>query len=399
MKNTKKYIITIIVFVVVMLLILLFFIFRYNYIHLLNKSRELLEYLYTLDIGEYKYKSGAIYTETEILSTDYYFEGIGNIKVDDYKNVSFIIQSGDYCVSKTQLGEIKIEKKECHDFVTIEAQVNKNNNIISFIVNEKNLEYLISNSNDLNGKWVKPEYTDNIIIKSFDEDKHYIWFKDKDGNLSKSYSYSVECFFANKGEYDKNKYYCDGSIVSIDDINYIVLDDNMEDITIMKQNSLDVKLSHCLDNVSDYCYYTTDGVSNYKWSKSYINYYLNNIYIKTLNDNIQSKLKEIPICDDFITSGCLNDEGCGGFTKNEINFNNWSCNNYSKSKIRILSYNEYVNIFEKIKNKTVLIGNYWLINSGVDNRGSSVQFNYNVYIKEEYTTKLDVKPVFTISKY
>ena len=52
-----------------------------------------------------------------------------------------------------------------------------------------------------------------------------------------------------------------------------------------------------------------------------------------------------------------------------------------------------------IKNKTVLIGNYWLINSGVDNRGSSVQFNYNVYIKEEYTTKLDVKPVFTISKY
>lgn len=399
MKNTKKYIITIIVFVVVMLLILLFFIFRYNYIHLLNKSRELLEYLYTLDIGEYKYKSGAIYTETEILSTDYYFEGNGNIKVDDYKNVSFIIQSGDYCVSKTQLGEIKIEKKECHDFVTIEAQVNKNNNIISFIVNEKNLEYLISNSNDLNGKWVKPEYTDNIIIKSFDEDKHYIWFKDKDGNLSKSYSYSVECFFANKGEYDKNKYYCDGSIVSIDDINYIVLDDNMEDITIMKQNSLDVKLSHCLDNVSDYCYYTTDGVSNYKWSKSYINYYLNNIYIKTLNDNIQSKLKEIPICDDFITSGCLNDEGCGGFTKNEINFNNWSCNNYSKSKIRILSYNEYVNIFEKIKNKTVLIGNYWLINSGVDNRGSSVQFNYNVYIKEEYTTKLDVKPVFTISKY
>ncbi len=399
MKNTKKYIITIIVFVVVMLLILLFFIFRYNYIHLLNKSRELLEYLYTLDIGEYKYKSGAIYTETEILSTDYYFEGNGNIKVDDYKNVSFIIQSGDYCVSKTQLGEIKIEKKECHDFVTIEAQVNKNNNIISFIVNEKNLEYLISNSNDLNGKWVKPEYTDNIIIKSFDEDKHYIWFKDKDGNLSKSYSYSVECFFANKGEYDKNKYYCDGSIVSIDDINYIVLDDNMKDITIMKQNSLDVKLSHCLDNVSDYCYYTTDGVSNYKWSKSYINYYLNNIYIKTLNDNIQSKLKEIPICDDFITSGCLNDEGCGGFTKNEINFNNWSCNNYSKSKIRILSYNEYVNIFEKIKNKTVLIGNYWLINSGVDNRGSSVQFNYNVYIKEEYTTKLDVKPVFTISKY
>lgn len=399
MKNTKKYIITIIIFVVVMLLILLFFIFRYNHIHLLNKSRSLLEYLYTLDSGEYKYKTGAVYTETKILSTNYFFDGNGNIKIDDYKNVSFIIQSGDYCISKTQLGEVKVDKKECQDFVTTEVQINKNNNIISFNVNQKDLEYLISDTDDLKGKWIKPEYTDNIIIKSFDEGKHYIWFKDQDGNLSKSYSYNVECFLGNKGEYDENKYYCDGSIVSIDDIDYIVLNDNKDDITLMKQYSLDEKLSHCLDSEGDYCYYTSDKSVNYKWSNSYIKYYLNNIYIKTLNSSIQKKLKDTPVCDDFITSGCLNDEGCGGFTKNEINSNNWSCNNYSKSKIRILSYSEYANIFDKMKNKKLLIGNYWLINSGIENYGSSVQFNYDVYVKENYTTKLDVKPVFTISKY
>ena len=52
-----------------------------------------------------------------------------------------------------------------------------------------------------------------------------------------------------------------------------------------------------------------------------------------------------------------------------------------------------------MKNKKLLTGNYWLISSGIENYGSSVQFNYDVYVKENYTTKLDVKPVFTISKY
>lgn len=146
---------------------------------------------------------------------------------------------------------------------------------------------MISDTDDLKGKWIKPEYTDNIIIKSFDEGKHYIWFKDQDGNLSKSYSYNVECFLGNKGEYDENKYYCDGSIVSIDDIDYIVLNDNKDDITLMKQYSLDEKLSHCLNSEGDYCYYTSDKSVNYKWSNSYINYYLNNIYIKSLNSSIQ----------------------------------------------------------------------------------------------------------------
>ena len=399
MRNVKKYILIIILFLVLMVGVLVFFIFRYDKLHLLNKSRDLLTYLYTLDSGEYKFKSGAIYNETSVLNTTYYFDGSGLIKIDKYKNVSFIIESNDYCVSKTALGNIKVDKNKCGEFVNIEACVVKNNNIVSFNVNKNNLDYMVSNNDDFNGSWEHVDYKDNIIIKSFDEEKHYIWFKDSEGNVSDVYSYNVECFFSNKGEYAIDKYYCDGSIVSIDDINYIVLSDNDKEITLMKQNPLDIKLNHCTDSVSKFCYYTSDSVNKYKWSNSYINYYLNNEYIKTLGKDITYKLKEEAICDDFLDIGCLNDEGCGGYTKDEITKNKYTCNNYSKSKVRIMSYNEYVKIYDSVKKRSELNGNYWLISLGEKDKGSSVQYNYDVYIREELTTKLDVKPVITMLKY
>lgn len=355
--------------------------------------------MYSLDSGEYKYKSGAIYNENNVFDTTYYFDGSGNIKRDKYKNVSFIIESNDYCVSKTSLGNIKVDKNKCGEFVNIDVSIVKNNNIVSFNVNKSNLDYMISSKDDFNGEWKHIDYKDNIIIKSFDEDKHYIWFKDGNGNVSDVYSYNVECFLSDKGEYIIDKYYCDGSIVSIDDINYIVLSDSEKEITIMKQNPIDVKLCHCTDRVSEYCYYDGESINKYKWSNSYINYYLNTEYIKTLSKDITSKLKEEAICDDFIEIGCLNDEGCGGYTKSEITNNKYICNNYSKSKVRIMSYNEYVNIFDKVIKRSVLNGNYWLMSLGENNKGSSVQYDYNVYILEDFTSKLDVKPVITLLKY
>lgn len=355
--------------------------------------------MYTLDSGEYKYKSGAIYNENKVFDTNYYFDGIGNIKIDKYKNVSFVIESNDYCVSKTALGNIKVDKSKCGEFVNIEASVVKNNNVVSFNVNKSDLDYMISNKDDFNGEWKHIDYKDNIIIKSFDENKHYIWFKDSDGNVSDVYSYNVECFLGDKGEYIKDKYYCDGSVVSIDDINYIVLSDSEKEITLMKQNSIDIKLNHCTDSISEYCYYDKENINKYKWSNSYINYYLNNEYIKKLNKDITNKLKEEAICDDFIELGCLNDEGCGGYTEDEITRNKYICNNYSKSKVRIMSYNEYINIFDKVKKHSILNGNYWLMSLGENGKGSSVQYDYNVYILEDFTSKLDVKPVITILKY
>ena len=57
-----------------------------------------------------------------------------------------------------------------------------------------------------------------------------------------------------------DKYYCDGSVVSIDDINYIVLSDSEKEITLMKQNSIDIKLNHCTDSISEYCYYDKENI-------------------------------------------------------------------------------------------------------------------------------------------
>ena len=397
MKKFKKYIILIVLFVVVMISILVFFIFRYEKIHLLNRSRVLLNYLYTLDEGEYSFKSGMIHNGTNVLDTTYYFDGSGKIKVDKYKNVSFNISSGEYCVSKTALNKIEINK--CGELVNIDVNVVKNNNIISFNVNSNDLDYMISDKDDFKGKWIHKDYKDSIIIKSYDTSKHYIWFRDSDGNVSDVYTYQVECFLGNKGEYVKDKYYCEGSVVEIDNINYIVINDREEDITLMKQNPIEEKLSQCTSEVSEYCYYTENETNKYKWSNSYINYYLNNVYIKTLSNDLVSKIKEDAICDDFINVGCTDNEGCGGYTEEEITKNNYTCNNYSKSKIRIISYNEYVKLYDSVKNKSILKGNYWIINNGIDDFGSSVLYNSNVYVKEKFVNKLDIKPVFTISKY
>ena len=100
MKNVKKYILIISLFLIVMISLLIFFILRYEELHLLSKSRSLLTYLYTLDSGEYKYKSGAIYNENKVFDTNYYFDGIGNIKIDKYNNVKLNIIVGDIKADK-----------------------------------------------------------------------------------------------------------------------------------------------------------------------------------------------------------------------------------------------------------------------------------------------------------
>ena len=123
------------------------------------------------------------------------------------------------------------------------------------------------------------------------------------------------------------------------------------------------------------------------------------MYIKTLSSELSSKIKNDAICDDFINVGCDDNEGCGGYTEDEITKNNYTCNNYSKSKIRIISYNEYVKLYDSVKNKSILKGNYWIINNGIEEFGSSVLYSGNVYVKENFVNKLDIKPVFTISKY
>ena len=162
--------------------ILIFFIFRYDRIHLLNRTRDLLGYIYTIDEGKYNFKYG-ILDNGNITKTDYYIDGTGKVEKDKYGNVRFYIKSKEYCIYKTFLGNINIQKGECSEFKDLEASLNKNNTTISFEFKYPVSEYLISNRDDFKGEW-KDISNNNLILNYYEEGIHYIWFKDTDGNIT-----------------------------------------------------------------------------------------------------------------------------------------------------------------------------------------------------------------------
>jgi hypothetical protein len=262
--------------------------------------------------------------------------------------------------------------------------MNKNNKTISFESDEL-LEYMISNKNDFNGNWIKQNDKGNIIINSYNEGKNYIWFKDKDGNLSDTYTFKVDCLNTTNAKYDSNVFYCSGSTIILDDIKWIVIKDNNSSITLMKFMPLDKK----------YAFY--DGISEFKWSTSPINNYLNNEFINELSDSTINKLLTSEICDDYYNIYC-DGEVCVGRSKEEIEMNNFICSNYTNSRVKLISYSEYNYIYSKANNKDVLNGNYWSINSFKLGYSSSIQYNLDYYILEKTENKLDVRPVIIINK-
>lgn len=388
MKKFKKYIIIIILFVIVMIGILIFFIFRYDRIHLLNRTRDLLSYVYTIDEGKYEFKYGVL-DNGNIKKTDYYIDGTGKIEKDKYDNVRFYIKSKEYCVYKTFLGNINIQKGECSEFKDLEASLNKNNTTISFEFKYPVSEYLISNRDDFKGKW-KDISNNNLILNYYEEGIHYIWFRDIDGNISEPIKFTVECLNTTKSDFNKDIFYCNGSTVYIDKEEWIIVDNSFDEITMMKYLPISEKLSHCSGENSSFC----NKNDKYKWSNSYINYYLNTVYIKNLS--LKDDLLEYEICDDIDNNTC-DEEYCGGYTKEEINSNNWSCSKYTKSKIRIINYYEYSLLVNKFKDISLFKGNYWMSDISNDN-GYSVTSSGDVYIHENYNNKLDVRPIITIKK-
>lgn len=399
MKSVKKYILIIILFILSMVLVLFYFMNRYSNVSLLNKGRRFLGYLYSLNEGNYIYKPGALYTENGVLvTTNYIFDGEGKVNVDKYGNVRFFVNDSDVCVNKTALGNVNITEGKCKEFETINASISKNNRVISFNLSKPNLEYMISQNDKLDGKWFKGEYDDNLIIKFYKEGTNYIWFKDSYGNLSEVLSFEVNCFNGLKSEYNEDVLYCSGSSIIIDGTEWIVLYDKGDKITLLKYLPLDVKESHCLDIDNNFCYYDENNKIEYNWENSYINYYLNNIYVNELPYSIREKLVDTEICINFDKVGCDGD-GCGGYTNDIISSNNWYCDRYTTNKIRLISYYDYNYVYENISNKELLKGNYWAIDSVIDGRGSSIQFNYDFYVNEDFKNKLDLKPVITILKY
>lgn len=397
MKQKRKYLVVLLLFIILMSLVLVFFMKKYEEINIINKSKELLTDLYDIKEGDYKLKDGILVSSNgSVINKKYYFNGNGIINIDKYGNVKFKINYKNKCINKNPIEKIKLINNKCDDFYSFKVDIVKNNSKISFISKEKDLSYKISYNDDFKGKW-NDIGTDNLLLKYYREGKNYIWFKNKDGNLSEKIEFEVECLDTKKAKYNKDVFYCSGSTVIVDNIEWVVIEDSTIYTKLMKYLPIDDKLSHCFDIESEYCFYTKNNRLPYKWSNSYINYYLNNIFINKLSDGTLSHLVNNSICNDFENHLCDN-EICGGYSKEEIEYNNFVCNSYVDSKIKLISYDEFNYVYSRTKDKKVINGNYWAINTYTNDKGSSIQYNYDYYILEDLINKLDIKPVIILSK-
>lgn len=397
-RNKKIIIITSIIFIIIMSIIIVFFMYKNKNISLTNKANILLEELYKMDEGSYILDDGYIYSQIGVkISDKKYIEANGKIEIDKYKNVKFNLEIENKCINKNTLGDVKV-LNECPQEKRIDVQISKNNNEISFITEESNLEYLISEKDNLKGEWIKKEYKDSILITAYNEGINYIWFKDKDGNVSEPISFNVECLNTTNANYDKEVFYCTGSTIILDEEKWIVIKDKKETITLMKLDSLEERLSHCTTESSSYCHTLKKEKIDYKWSTSFINYYLNNVYIEMLSDDVKKSLVDTSVCNDYRIEGCKDNEGCGGTLKEDIISKDWYCEEYTNSKVRLITYQEYNRIFFNLKDNYLANQTYWSMNSYLEDYGSSIQDNYEYYIKENLTSKLEVKPVITILK-
>lgn len=384
MKKRDKYIIVVMIFLMVMVLVLSYFYIRYNNVSIVNESKELLKDIYTLESGKYELKNGVLYdSNNEVIGNKEYVKASGLITVDKYLNVKFKLYKDDLCISKTSLGDIKIGKT-CNEEKNITVKLIKNNANISFETNEQ-LEYLVSNKDDFKGIWRKQEDNKNIIINSYNEGKNYVWFKDLEGNLSKTFSFNINCLNTNNAEYKSSIFYCSGSTVILDDIKWVVLEDNNSSIKLMKLMPLDQKQVF------------TENKGDFRWSSSTINQFLNNTFISELSSDTINKLVNIEICDDYDTVDC-DGEVCGGRSREEIEANNYYCYNYTNSRVKLISYDEFNYAYSVAKNKESLRGNYWSINSLELGKATSILSNFDYYILEEISNKLDVRPVIIINK-
>jgi len=397
MGKVKKYIIVFVIFVLLMCFVLVYFMFRKENTKLLNNGRELLSYIETLDSGDYDFKDGLVYTSSGSVTSDkYFFSGNGNINKDKYGNVSFKINYKKQCIYKNKMGHVSVESK-CPSEKDIKVEIVKNNDIVSFVSEIENLSYKISNNDDFGGSWEKSEGK-NVVISSYNSGMNYIWFKDDNGNLSEVYDFNVECLDSNGEEYDPEIFYCKGSKVTLDNKKWLVLNSRSDSTTLMLAEALIDRYAMCSTSVTKTCFYTSHMDNPYKWSLSIVKNYLNNEFINELSDDTRSKLVPKLICDVYEDTGCDEDKGCGGYLKEDIEKSKYECEKYSSSLIRVITYEEYNDIYNNIEDMKDFVGNYWILNAYGKNVASTVEEKGNVFILEKPTNKKQVRPVITITK-
>jgi prepilin-type N-terminal cleavage/methylation domain-containing protein len=135
-------------------------------------------------------------------------------------------------------------------------------------------------------------------------------------------------------------------------------------------------MQHCLYGYksSTYCYYIKGGTDNvgYRWSKSYVNHYLNNEWLNSTKLN-RSLMKMDAVCDNqprYDSYGGMIDK-C---TKDDY---------APATYVRLLTKDEYTSINNNITDKSWLystdIGTYWLANT-YKSGSSAVSYHLNAVI-------------------
>ena len=142
--------------------------------------------------------------------------------------------------------------------------------------------------------------------------------------------------------------------------------------------------------------YEKDRENTYNWKNSYVNYYLNNVFIDKLSNETKDLLVDTKICIDE-NSKC-DEESCIGRSREEINRRHFKCDKYTSSKIKLISYEEFNYAYSKTQNEDALNGYYLSTNSFYKDYGSSVQYDQSILVYEDLNKKLDIKPVIILSK-
>lgn len=397
MKQGIKYTIIFIIFLSIMIIVFSLYFNHYDEVYYTNRGNTLLTKLYELEEGNYNYEDGNV-TENDVIiyDDDFYFDGEGKIVIDKYGNIKFYINTNNFCVYKNSMSDVKLMKSKCNGFYNVDIELIKNNNKISFKSNTDNLEYKISTNDDFLGEWIKKEYEGNLTINNYNEGNNFIWFKDQNGNISNVIKFKVDCLNTDNAKYNSNIFYCSGSVVKIDNIDWIVISDKSSEISLMKKDALESPLAHCFNQESDSCYYMSDKVYSYKWSNSYVNSYLNNTFIDELSNETKDKLITKYICDEYTNEEC--NGNCGGYSKEIINHNNWKCSDYTSSKVRLISFDEYNLLYKKLGESNKIKGTYLMINSLNQDKASIVDLDYSVFINEDILNDNKVRPVITLKK-
>ena len=177
------------------------------------------------------------------------------------------------------------------------------------------------------------------------------------------------------------KYVNDDNYVVGDRIRYAGMDfhvidavpNGKEQILTLLADSNSISMNH-LNNTSDV----------YKWSRSNINSYINGEWLNNHGINASS-LIGFNICDD--ASGLFNENANGGVVESI----NCASNQYTVSKVRLLTQNEFNTLISNLTDTSFLLNNnFWLMDSVY---ASKVDGTYNEYgvLNNDYDTSNLVK--------